>query len=234
MKNELAKVKNLRRLSQAYEALKLRDHSVPGMGLVSGFTGSGKTRSISWLVEQSNGVYCRANATWSVSAMLGSISSELGVSPQHRNYKMLGNVAEWFASAQRPLFIDECDYLLRDLRMVEALRDIHDLSGVPVMLVGMEGIEKKLALRLQLTRRISQFVEFQPLDIEDARVLADTVSEVAIADDLLTKIHQEAKGGVGLMIVGLARVEALAKTQQWQTIGASQWGQRKLFLTKAG
>lgn len=234
MKDQLAKIKNLRRLSQAYEALKLRSQGIPGMGLVSGVTGSGKTRSIAWLVEQSNGIYCRANATWSVSAMLGSISSELGVAPQHRNYKMLGNVAEWFAAAQRPLFVDECDYLLRDLRMVEALRDVHDISGVPVILIGMEGIEKKLALRLQLIRRISQFVEFSPLDMEDARILADTVSDVLIADDLLTKIHQEAKGGVGLMIVGLARVEALAKTQQWEAIGASQWGTRRLFLTKAG
>jgi DNA transposition AAA+ family ATPase len=234
MKNELAKVKNLLRLSEAYGELKLRGQGVPGMGLVSGFTGSGKTRSILWLVEKSNGVYCRANATWSVSAMLGSICAQLGFPPHFRNYRSLGLVTEWFESSQRPLFIDECDYLLRDMRMVEALRDIHDLTGVPVVLVGMEGIEKKLALRLQLTRRFSQFVEFAPLDLEDAKTLADSICEVGIADDLLTKIHQEAKGGIGLMIVGLARAEGLAKTQGWEAIRASQWGSRKLFLTKAG
>jgi DNA transposition AAA+ family ATPase len=237
VKNELARVKNLLQLYQAYESLaeitKL-DLGIPSMGLVSGSTGCGKTRSITWLVQQShiNGILLRANATWTLNAMLAGIASSLGISPQWRNAKTLTSVVEWFQTTRRPLFIDECDYLLRDLRMIETLRDIHDMAGIPVILIGMSGIEKKLAHRQQLSRRISQFVEFQPLDMQDARILADTVCDVGVSDDLLAKIHKESQGGMGLMIVGLSRVEAFAKTQQWESVNASQWGQsKKFFLT---
>jgi DNA transposition AAA+ family ATPase len=238
MRKELARVQNLLQLSSAYFSLSDTANlglGIPVMGLVSGGTGSGKTRSIKWLIEQPkvNGVFLRANAAWTLNSMLGAIATDLGISPQWRNAKTLKSVCEWFESTRRPLFIDECDYLLRDLRMLETLRDIHDMAGIPVILVGMSGIEKKLAHRQQLSRRISQFVEFQPLDMQDARILADTVCDVGVSDDLLSKIHKESQGGMGLMIVALARVEMFAKTQQWETVNASQWGQHKKFFLSA-
>ncbi|MBD2570027.1 AAA family ATPase [Anabaena lutea] len=231
MKNQLAKVKNIRKLSQAYESLAQRDINIPRMGLISGFSGAGKSQAIGWLISQVDGVLVRANACWTVSSMLAAIVVEIGTTPVSRNALMLKQIVDSLAASRRPLIIDECDYLLRDPRMVETLRDIHDLAGVPVIMVGMEGIEKKLAHRKQLSRRISQFIEFAPLDLEDAETLAETVCEVAVAPDLLQKIHKDARGSIGLMIVGLAQVEALAKTQQWNVINCQQWGNRKLFLS---
>jgi DNA transposition AAA+ family ATPase len=240
MKKELAKVKNLLKLFQAYESLSETaqlDLGIPAMGLVFGGTGTGKTTSIRWLVKQErvNGVFLRANAAWNLKSMLNTIAADLGSPTAWRNAETFNNIVQSLESTRRPLFIDECDYLLRDLRMLEILRDIHDLAGVPVVLIGMEGIEKKLIHRQQLSRRISQFVEFQPLDIEDARTLADTICDVGVTDDLLQRVHKESKGGMGLMIVGLSRIEALAKTQRWESVSASQWGNQKFFLTaKAG
>jgi DNA transposition AAA+ family ATPase len=115
--------------------------------------------------------------------------------------------------------------------MLETLRDIHDLSSSPVVLVGMAGIERKLSNRQQLSGRISQWVEFKPADLEDAATLAKHVCEVEIAPDLLSDLHTQAKGSVRLMIVGLARIEALAKTQDWGRVDSDLWANRKLFLS---
>jgi hypothetical protein len=115
--------------------------------------------------------------------------------------------------------------------MLETLRDIHDLSEMPVVLVGMEGIERRLVHRQQLARRISQWVEFLPADLEDAGILAQTMCSVKIADDLLQALHPEAKGSMRLMAVGLARIQALGRANGWTSVDADQWGNRRLFLS---
>lgn len=234
MRNTLAVTKNVAALQMAFEALSGRDAGVPGMGLVHGYTGAGKTTAITWLLNRSGGVYARAAATWTPSAMLGRIMQELGADPLARGgAAMVEHITRELSRTQRPLFVDEADYLLGNLKMLETLRDIHDLSGMPVVLIGMEGIERRLVHRQQLARRISQWVEFMPSDLEDARILADTVCEVEIEQDLLESLHTEAKGSVGLMVVGLSRIEALAKGNGWKQVSADRWGDRKLFIGNA-
>lgn len=231
MKNQLAHTKSVLALSAAFEALSGRDAGIPGMGLVHGYTGAGKTTAISWLINKSGGVYARASATWTPSAMLGRIMVELGAEPLHRGgAAMVEHICSELARSRRPLFVDEADYLMKNLKMLETLRDIHDMSGQPVVLIGMEGIERRIVHRAQFARRISQWVEFLPSDLEDARTLTDTVCEVDIADDLLEQLHAEAKGSVGLMVVGLSRIEAFAKGNGWKKVDADAWGTRKLFL----
>lgn len=230
MRNKLAPTKNVAALQLAFEALSTRDVGIPGMGLVHGYTGAGKTTAVTWLVNRTQGVYIRATSSWTPAAMLSKVMQELGAEPMHRRSAMLEFIATQLMSLQRPLFVDEADYLLRNAAMLDSLRDIHDLAGTPVILVGMRGIERKLIHRPQLARRISHWVEFLPSDLEDARTLADTVCEAAIDDELLARVHSEAGGSIGLMSVGLSRVEALAKANGWKTVTALHWGPRKLFL----
>lgn len=235
MKNRLAPVKNVAALQSAFEAAASRDVGVPGMALLFGNTGAGKTTTVTWLMNRVNAIYVRAAATWTPSAMLGKIMNELGAVPLSggRSAQMVDHITDTMANEQRPLFVDESDYLLSNLKMLETLRDIHDVSGQPVLLIGMAGIEKRLVHRAQLARRISQWVEFKPLDIEDAGIVAKTICEVAIAPDLLQHLHEQAKGSMGLMVVGLSRIEGLAKANGWATVDADQWGPRRLFLSNS-
>lgn len=230
MRNRLAPTKNVAALQLAYEALATRDRGVPGMGLVYGYTGAGKTTSIAALVNKTRGVYVRATSQWTPTAMLSTIMRELGADPLHRRQLMLDHIKDELTSTQRPLFVDEADYLLRDGDMLEALRDLHDLSGAPVVLIGMADIEKRLVHKKQLARRLSHWVEFLPSDLEDARTLATTVCEVELDDELLQRLHGEAKGSIGLMVVGMARIEALAKANGWRAVSGEQWADRKLFI----
>jgi DNA transposition AAA+ family ATPase len=232
MRSKFAMVKNAIRLQAAYEQLAGRDPGTPGMGLVHGFTGYGKTTAVAWLVNQTHGIYVRSFATWTPSAMLGSLMVELGAEPLPSCARMAGHIVNELCRTGRPVFVDEADYLLANTKMIESLRDIHDASNVPVILIGMEGIERRLIHRQQLARRISHWVAFQPCDAEDARTLADTVCEVAIEDDLLLPLHGAAKGSIGLMVVGLARIEAVARGNRLKTMGAEQWGDRQFFLSR--
>lgn len=230
MRNKLAFTKSVNALALTFDAVSTRDYGIPGMCLVHGYTGAGKTTAVTWLVNRTRGVYVRATSQWTPSTMLGSIMRELGAAPLQRRQAMLDHIVDQLTAAQRPLFVDEADYLLRDADMLESLRDVHDLTHVPVVMVGMQGIERRLVHRPQLARRLSHWVEFLPSDLDDARTLANTVCEVALDDELLARLHTEARGSIGLMTVGMARIEALGKANGWAEVSADLWGERKLFI----
>lgn len=235
MKNQLAKVKNVVNFASTLHELVHRDAGMPGMGLVYGFTGSGKTTTIAWSLNQLNGLYVRATSVWTPFAMYRALLKELGISPLHSAAKMMDAAVEQLLSNPRPLFVDETDYLLKDSRMLEGLRDLHDLANVPVILIGMEGIETKLVHRKQLARRISQWLEFAPCDVQDTALLAETCCAVQLGDDLLQLLHKQSGGSIGQMVVGLGRLESYARAQRLQKLTLSQWqdSNRKLFLGRA-
>jgi DNA transposition AAA+ family ATPase len=237
MKYKIAPVKNIERLSAAYDALENAAIGVPRMGLVYGFTGAGKTTAITWLMNQTNAVAVKASPTWSLHSMLSKIMVEIGIDPLRRASDMEDVIIRTMQRDLRPLFVDEADAFTdpqvrgdRSYAILETLRSIHDLSKMPVLLIGMDGIERRLASRHQLMRRISQWIKFEKADTDDARILADTVCEVQVEDDLLTKLLETSNGSVGLMIVGLARIERAAKANDMNRIGLDIWGSRPFNL----
>jgi len=231
MKYQIVHTKNLTRLHAAMSELSLRGEGIPGLGLLVGRTGAGKTTALASLVASQKAVAIRANAAMSLHSLLDAICFELRIE-DHR-----GRVSEKFRlicdalnDRPRPIFIDEADYLCANSRMLDVLRDIHDTEGVPILLIGMAGLEGRLVRLKQLARRISVHIEFEPCDLEDTRLVADTLCEMRIEDDLLKLIHTKGQGCIGLMVVALARVESYARERGLAKIGAKVWGERELFL----
>lgn len=231
MRSKIVPVKNVMALAAAGEALIKRAPGMPGMGLVHGETGYGKTTAITWYFNRCNGVYVRAMACWTPAAMLGAILKGLGSSPRGSCAQMMQDIIEKLALSNRPLFVDEADYLVDSKRMTESLRDLHDMATVPVVLIGMGDIDDKLSHRKQLTGRVMQNVCFQPLDLEDARAVAEALCEVKVRDDLLQRIHATARGAVRNIVVSLGNVERAAKARGMGEIGAAEWGKADNFFT---
>lgn len=225
--------KNIVRLSDAAETLLNRAKGMPGMGLVHGETGTGKTTAVGWMVNRYKGVYVRALAVWTPAAMFSTILRELGRYPHGSCSQMMGDIIDALASSGRPLFIDEADYLVDSKRMSESLRDIHDMTFVPVLLIGMAGIDQRLSSRKQLTGRVLQDVHFEPLDHEDAVTVARELCEVRIKDDLLEYALQRVGGYIRNLVVALARIEEYARRKGMTSVGLADWGKRDLITGEA-
>lgn len=230
MKHEMAMTKNVRRFLGAVRELTQRGPGLEGMGLLGGEPGEGKTTTLAYVCNQMNGVYVRANACWTVTAMLGEICHELGLPRQRLKHPMINAVIGAMMIEPRPIFVDEADYLLRSTDMLDTLRDIYDMvPGACVILVGMEELAAKVRANGRFARRITQWIEFSGLDVADTAVLARTVCEVVVADDLTNHLHRETRGNVGRMVVGLSRIEAMARMSGLAEIDLAAWGDRELF-----
>lgn len=231
MRTRIIPVENIARLTTAADVLLHRAHGMPGMGLVHGETGYGKTTAVTWLINKVHGVYVRAYAMWTPAAMLSALLIELDRAPRGGCNQMMRDLIEALNQSGRPVFVDEADYLINSSRMTEALRDLHDVANVPVILIGMGGIAQRLSHRKQLTGRVLQDVRFEPASLQDARLLADGLCEVKVRDDLLERLHKKASGGVRHLLVGLAQIEQHAKARGLGEVGSADWGRTDHFFT---
>ena len=223
MRSKIVPISNVARLAEAGEALLNRATGMPGMGLVYGASGFGKTTAVAWLATRQHGVFVRALATTTPSSLVESICKELGIARRATNVGTIETIVEKLAETNRPLFVDEADYIAEQKRLVETLRDIHDLSSVPVILIGMQNLRRTISTREQLAGRIAQWVEFQESTLDDARTLARELAEVEIADDLVQRLHASANGAVRLIVVGLGRIEQFARSRGLSKVSVAEW-----------
>jgi len=230
VKYALAKTKNVRHFMATLSDLRNRPPGVEGMGVLWGEPGEGKTTVVAYAANHLNGIFIRLNAAMTMTSLLASIAAELGGSPAHRRAQMLAWITRKLMEEDRVIFFDEADYLFRQMEMLDVVRDLYDITGTPIMLIGMEHIARRLQEHGRLARRITQWIRFEGLDMADARILADTVCEVGVADDLLAHLHREAKANIGRMVIGLSRIETLANTSQISTVTREDWADRPLFF----
>jgi len=80
MRNRLAPIKNVSRLVDATEALLSRAPQSPGMALLWGHPGTGKTFTSAWLAIQYDLILVTASVLWTPKAMLERIADFVGAS----------------------------------------------------------------------------------------------------------------------------------------------------------
>ncbi|AFY60326.1 AAA family ATPase [Synechococcus sp. PCC 6312] len=229
----IAITKNLKRFQGAFGDLIGRSERIPGLGLVTGPAGTGKTVAATHICHKQNAIYVLADPFWTASSMLGAILHKLSVNPGRvSNAEAFRLAVERMRDTGRSLLVDDADFLFDSSdrnRLVEGLRSLHDKSQQPVIMIGMEKIRSKLHRYPQVLGRMSRSVDFEYLDLEDTRAVLEVICKVSIAPDLSQVIHQRTKGALRLIVVAAETIEAEATAQGWEVVTADQWGDAVLF-----
>ena len=198
-----------------------KSNDVPKMGLIYGDPGLGKTQTAVWWATNNDAVYVRAQNKMTCRWLLEKIVYELGESPSRKMADLIEQCITHLRLKPQVIIIDEVDYLINRHRIVETLRDLHDLTGVPMVLIGMQEAKTKLGKYRHLYDRISEIIEFKPFSKDDLDVIIEELSEIKITDEA-KEIFFEKINRFRQVIKGISLLENLAKTNGLNKIDVKQ------------
>ena len=210
-----------------------RPAHLPGIVVLYGPSGLGKSTAATVATVQLQAYYVQAKSSWTRKAVYQSILKVMGIVPAKTIYEMEEQVAGQLAASRRPLIVDECDHLVAK-GSIEIVRDIYEASGAAILLIGEEHLPTSLSRWERIHNRVLEWVPAQYADMDDARALRDLYCDrVAVADDLLAHIHGGSKGVARRICVNLERAQQAGLELGRKEIDLAAWGKRDLYTGDA-
>lgn len=201
-----------------------------GFGVFYGPSGYGKTVAAMDAAIRHSCHFVRMASTWSTKKLADEITHKLGLPPRSTANAALTDIVEQLTlDPNRPLIIDEADYLVkRDL--IDFVRDILDMSKTPVILIGEELLPEKLRRFERAHNRVLDFVQALPTDLAEARMFAKLrARDVAIGDDLLARFVEAGEGRARRIAKNIDDAKELARSKGLTRIGLADWGDKAFF-----
>lgn len=203
MKPVFVKTQNFRAFEGAIESMNGRGAEECVFIVVDGKPGLGKTTILCKWAAKNSCMYIRAKTEWSASRLIGELLDEARVltprTHEARFKAALQALTERAVLAdntgrQFAVVIDEADHISRKEKLIETVRDLADLSGVPFILVGMGKIRDNLTRYPQIASRVSNYVQFSPADLSDVDLFLREKCDVLVAPDLTKFVHTSTGG----------------------------------------
>tara|TARA_R110002072_G_scaffold302699_1_gene487410 strand:+ start:5260 stop:6003 length:744 start_codon:yes stop_codon:yes gene_type:complete len=232
-KGMIAPLPNVALFAELLDRVMNRSIHLPGLAIFYGFSGFGKTWAATYGAHAFRAYYVEAGFSWTRKKFLQAILVELGAQPDGTIPDMVDQLIDVLAKIDRPLIIDEFDYIV-EKNYVELIREIHDKSQAPIILIGEERLPKKLVKWERFHNRILDWVPAQPLAVSDMRVLADHAdTDVHIKDDLLKHVHGLINGRTRRAAVNIALIAEKAKLRGLTEISLTEWDDEPLYIGEA-
>lgn len=200
-----------------------RPTGVPGMALVYGEPELGKTNSILWWATRNDSILVSAKNSMTSRWLLEEIVQELGETPQFKTSDLFKQAANQLIENPRTIIVDEIDYLATNKQSIESLRDLHDRTQVPIVMVGMGMADKKLIRYKHLFDRVSEVLRFNNFDYEDVKTIIDELSEVNLSDEAVELIFERANRFRQIVKL-IAKAEQIAEANNIERIGVKELG----------
>lgn len=192
MKAKFVRTKNVKKFITLINKLTNRAKGVPGMALVFGEPGLGKTQAALWWAAKNRDeiLYIRAKQSMTPRWLLEEIVKEQDEQPLYKCSDLFDQIVKNLIKNPKTIIVDEIDYLATETCAIEMLRDIHDRTHTPIILIGMSLADKKLKRYKHLYDRISEVLQFESFSPEDVKSLIEELSEVKISDEAIDYIHK--------------------------------------------
>jgi len=219
MKDRFVRTKSVNKFYDAIEHTNRKRKGIERMLLCCGEPGLGKTESCLHYSAMNEAVMIRTLELMTGPWLLRKIVSELGEEPLHRSDKNMDLICELLHEKPRTLIFDEIDRFSRNPRIVETLRDIHDLNFSMIIFVGEEHADKKFAQNRRLFRRFVEIIKFERLDLDGTHDFLSEISDIKYLDDAVEKIFLNTNGKISNIMMAIHHAEGVARGIQAKTIG---------------
>lgn len=202
--SNIAGINNVALTNQAMMQLQDRSPSLPGLGVLHGPSGYGKSFSASYVANAHRAFYIQCKSIWTRKKFFEAILKEMGIMPAKNLADMNEQVCEELMQSGRPLIIDEADWLADSKQNVMLAMDIYEGSQASILLIGEERLPAKLAHYEKIHNRILKWVPAQPCQMRDVLQLADIYArDTDIEEAMLLKVVNETHGVTRYICVNL-------------------------------
>lgn len=224
---------NVGLLASALDRALQRPQGLPGLVVMYGPSGLGKSVAAACAANQHRAYYVECRDTWTKKAFLLAILREMAITPARTLSEMVDQVAEQLSRSSRPLIVDDVQYLL-EKSAANVLTDLYNASQGTIVLIGEEGVAASLAKLERLHNRVLEWVPAQPATLTDVQRLASaSYPNLRLADDLLQDLSRAVKGCLRRVAVNLHRVHSEANAAGVDTVDLATWGKRGWFTGQA-
>lgn len=219
-KARFAPLKNVTALMTLVNRLQARTVDLPGFGVFHGPSGYGKTKAAIYVCNKCSAPMVSIGDSWTRRKFLEHVLRELGtVKPRGTVADMTEQAIEQLGEhIDRPLLIDEADKAV-DKGWIELIRELHDYSQAPIVLIGEEQLPSKLMRVERVHNRVLDWQPAQACDLDDARKLAMVYAPQLVIDEaLLDHVRAQCKGVARRISTTLAEMGEFAMTSGLTTL----------------
>lgn len=224
--NRSAPLKNVAAFSTLIQKVVERRLDLPGMACFFGPSGLGKTKSAIFGTNRHQGVYVECGQFTTARSLMRNILKENGVRmPTGTITDMIEEAVMIMSSnIRKPLIIDEAHHIAHK-KFVDLLRELHDKSLAPIILIGEETLPKQLEAFERVHNRMLDWVRAEPCDAGDFAQLAKfCCPAVKIAPDLAIAVLDRTKGNTRRIVVNFERIEETALQIGKDTLDLADFG----------
>ncbi len=223
MQDKFVEIKNAKRFRAA--VARIHHHNLKGverMALIYGDPGLGKTETAIQYAAGNGALFIRMRKLMNARWLLRDLVKELGDYPMRYTEGLFNQVIDLLERKKKTLILDEVDYFTSDSKVTETLRDIHDITGTPMIFIGMSQADKRLKRYPHLYDRFVEIVKFQPLDREDIELMIKELSNINFDRDAIDKIVELSEGKIRRVLGLIHRMEYVAQNNRLKSISAKE------------
>lgn len=227
--NAVAKLRNVAAFVGLVQRLQDRQDGVPGLATFYGPSGYGKSVAGGFAQSQFQAYFVQVKSCWTRKALCAAILTDMSLKPEHTLPEMVEQICNHLAKTQRPLIIDEADYLASG-RMIEIVRDIYEGSFGSIVLIGEEGLPQTLQKWERVHGRMMDWVRAEPAEARDVVQLARIYCpDIPLESGLMARILTESSASVRRVVVNLVRVHEFAITHGLKAVTEADCAKQTFF-----
>jgi len=216
MRSVFIETENVSRFRKAVSLLEDMEKGQPGFMVAYGRAGRGKTFAAQNYFAEHGGIYIQVWQGWTQTAFLQQLCFEVnGTRPRSSNACKI-RIVEELSKEKRTIFVDEADRL--HIHRLEDLRDIHEATGAPVVLIGEEELLGMVSSQRRLWSRVTQEVKFGPVSGTDIISFALEAADLVVEPDASALIKQRSGGDFRVVRNLIQDLEEMAKARETNTI----------------
>ena len=164
------------------------------MGIVRGEAGRGKSFASKWFaVQNPEAVYVYYMTASGIATVYRSIAREIADVKPRTIDKCVDAIKEATNGEKRLVIIDEADKA--STKIIDSLRDLNEVCGLPILLVGETKITGTVEKEKRLRSRILDVVTFEEITIRDVATYFENVFVgIEIDKKIIKKVYSRSKG----------------------------------------